>query len=103
MSKSVVHRIMRQILGYKPYKMHLTQQIYDEDKDLRVEMAEILLPILDTQDYDGVIFFSDKAAFHVSGAVHKHNCRIWSESNPYATFEVAKVQDAFNTTNLRRR
>ncbi|CAF1151432.1 unnamed protein product [Didymodactylos carnosus] len=44
MSKSVVHRKMRQILGYKPYKIHLTQQIYDEDKDLRVEMVEILLP-----------------------------------------------------------
>ncbi|CAF4639952.1 unnamed protein product [Didymodactylos carnosus] len=69
--------------------MHLTQQIYDEDKDLRVEMAEILLPILDKQDYDGLIFFSDEAAFHVSEVVHKHNCRIWSESNPYATFEVA--------------
>jgi transposase len=43
MSKSVVHRTMRQILSYKPYKMHLTQQLYDEDKDLRVEMAELFI------------------------------------------------------------
>jgi transposase len=89
MSKSVVQRTMRQVLGYKPYKMHLTQQIYDEDQDLRVEMAEILLPILDNRDHDGMIFFSDEANFHVSGVVNKHNCRIWSESNPHATYEVA--------------
>lgn len=44
-SKSVVHRVMRGILGFEPYKMHLTQQLYNEDKDLRVEMAELLLPI----------------------------------------------------------
>jgi hypothetical protein len=43
LSKTVVHRAMRDVLGYKSYKMHLTQQLYDEDKDLRVVMAEILL------------------------------------------------------------
>jgi transposase len=69
MSKSVVRRTMRQ-MGYKPFKMHLTQQLFDEDKDLRVEMAESLLPILDNRDNDGVIFFSDEANFHVSGVVH---------------------------------
>ena len=57
LSKSVVHRAMRDVLGYKPYKMHLTQQLYDEDKDLRVVMAEILLPILDDEHNDGLIFF----------------------------------------------
>ncbi|CAF1537495.1 unnamed protein product, partial [Didymodactylos carnosus] len=28
-SKSVVHRTMREMLGFKPYKMHLTQQLYE--------------------------------------------------------------------------
>ncbi|CAF1477356.1 unnamed protein product, partial [Rotaria sordida] len=51
-SKSVVHRTMREVLGYKPYKMHLTQMIYDEDMDLRVEMAELLLPILTDKNND---------------------------------------------------
>jgi len=56
-SKSVVHRVMRGVLGFKPYKMHLTQQVYDEDKDLRVEMAELLLPILNDPNNDGLIVF----------------------------------------------
>ena len=41
MSKSAVHRVMRDVLGYKPYKVQLTQQLYDEDKDLRVEKGRI--------------------------------------------------------------
>jgi hypothetical protein len=89
LSKTVVHRGMRDVLGYKSYKMHLTQQLYDEDKDLRVVMAEILLPILHDENNDGLIFFSDEATFHVSGMVNKHNCRIWSRENPFVTMEVA--------------
>ncbi|CAF1257788.1 unnamed protein product [Rotaria sordida] len=64
LSKSVVHRTMRNILKYKPYKMHSTQQLYDEDQDLRVEMCEILTPVLEHNDNDGLIFFSDEASFH---------------------------------------
>lgn len=57
LSKTVVHRTVRDVLGYKPYQMHLTQQLYDEDKDLRVVMAETLLTILDNENNDGFIFF----------------------------------------------
>jgi hypothetical protein len=89
MPKTTVHRIMRNVLGYKPYKMHATQQLEDEDKDVRVVMSEILLPILDAENNDGLIFFSDEATFHVSGMIHKHNCRIWARENPFATVEVA--------------
>lgn len=57
LSKTVVHRAMRDVLDYKPYKVHLTQQLYDEDKELRVEMAENLLPIFDDENNDGLFFF----------------------------------------------
>ncbi|CAF0812160.1 unnamed protein product [Adineta ricciae] len=89
LSKTVVHRAMRDVLGYKPYKMHRTQQLFDEDKDLRVVMAEILLPIIEDENNDGLIFLSDDATFHVSGMIHKHNCRIWSQDNLHTTMEVA--------------
>ncbi|CAF0771728.1 unnamed protein product [Rotaria sordida] len=56
-SKSVVHRTMRDVLVYKPYKMHLTQVLYNEDKDLRIEMVEILFPILDNTNNDDMIVF----------------------------------------------
>ena len=76
---------MRDVLGYKPYKIPLTRQLDDEGKGVRVVMAEILLPILDAQHHDGLIFFSDEATFHVSGMLHKHNCRIWARDNRFAT------------------
>ncbi len=44
-------------------KMHLTQQLYDEDKDLHVEMAEMLLPIVTDSNNDGLIFFWTKQHF----------------------------------------
>ena len=95
-SKLVVHRTMRYVLKYKPYKMHLTQEIYDEDKDLRVEMAELLIPIIDDQRHDGLLFFSDEATFHLSGVVNKHNCRIWAESNPFVTIDIARNSPKIN-------
>ena len=48
---------MRNVLKYKPYKMHLTQQLYDKDQDLRVAMAERLIPILDDEENNGFIFY----------------------------------------------
>ena len=88
-SKSQAHRIMRDIIGFKPYMMHCTQQLYNEDMDLRVEMSERLIPILEDQANDGNIFFSDESCFHLSGLVNKHNCRIWSTNNPHFTVETA--------------
>ena len=53
----MVRRTIRQVLGFKPYKIHLIQNLYDEDKDLRVEMTEKLLPIGTDPKNDGLIFF----------------------------------------------
>ncbi len=75
-SKRQAHRIMRDVIGFKPYMMHRTQQLLDEDMDLRVEMCELLIPILEDQQNDGNIFFSDESTFYLSGIVNKHNCRI---------------------------
>ena len=83
LSKSVVYRTMRKILKYRPSKIHLTQKSYDEDQKLHVEMRERLIPILEDENNDGSTFFSDKANFHVLGMVNKHNCRMWSDKNPF--------------------
>ncbi|CAF1445158.1 unnamed protein product [Adineta ricciae] len=88
-TKHQAHRIMREILGYKPYKMHSTQNLYDGDMDLRVEMAEHLIPMLEDAETGGNIFFSDESTFYISGLVNKHNCRVWAENNPYITMESA--------------
>ncbi len=52
--------------------------MFDEDQDLRVEMCERLIPI-----------FEDEDNFHVSEMVNKHNCRIWSDKNPFMTMDIA--------------
>jgi hypothetical protein len=83
------HRIMRDIIGYKPYIMHNVQQLYDEDMDLRVEMSEHLIPILEDPRNDGNFFFSDESTFYISGVVNKHNCRIWTPTNPFISIETA--------------
>ena len=69
--------------------MHSVQQLYDEDIDLRVEMSEHLIPILEDQRNDSNIFFSDESTFYISGVVNKHNCRTWAATNPFTTIEAA--------------
>jgi hypothetical protein len=88
-SRYQAHGIMRDFIGYKPYMMHSLQQLYDEDMDLRVEMSEHLIPILEDQRNDGNIFFSDESTFYISGVVNKHNCRTWASNNPFTSIEVA--------------
>ena len=56
--------------------MHSTQKLYDEDMDLRVKMAEHLIPILEDPENDGNVFFPDASTFYISGLVNRHNCRI---------------------------
>lgn len=58
MSKSLVHRTMRHALKYRSYELYLTQQVYDDDHDLGVEMAELLTSIIDNQENYGFILFS---------------------------------------------
>jgi len=95
-SKDKTHRIIRDIIGFKPYMMKCTQELYDEDMDLRVEMAERLIPLLEDPANDGNVFFSDESRFYVSGMVNKHNCRIWAASNPFVTVEAAMNSPKIN-------
>ena len=88
-SRYQTHRIMRDFIGYKPYMMHSVQQLYDEDMDLRVEMSEHLISILEGQRNDGNIFFSNESTFYISGVVNKHNCRTWAATNPFTTIVAA--------------
>jgi hypothetical protein len=77
----VQSRISKEI-GLKPYKIQFTQELFDEDFDKRVEMAEILIPILQNPANKNMIFFSDEANFYLSGLVNKQNCRIWGYEKP---------------------
>ena len=57
-SKDKAHRIMRDIIRLESYMMHCTQQLYDEDMGLHVEMSECLIPILeDPANKENVFLF----------------------------------------------
>ena len=76
LSRGTVHDRIKNDIRIKSYKIQIHQELYEEDFDKRVEMAEILMPILQNPANKNLIFFSDEATFHLSGRVHKHNCRI---------------------------
>ncbi len=45
-------------------------------------MAETLSGMLNDMSISIFIYFSDEATFHISGYVHKNNCRIWGTEKP---------------------
>jgi hypothetical protein len=59
--------------------MVVAQQLSDRDKENRTTLSENCLNILTD---DELILMSDKAHFHLSGAVKKQNFRYWADSNP---------------------
>lgn len=81
-SRSTAQRRIKFDIGQRSYVIQTHQELYEEDYDRRVEMADNLLPILRDPAYKNRIFFSDEAIFHESGRVHKHNYRIWGYEKP---------------------
>lgn len=66
---------------FHPYKIVITQKLYERDFELRSRFCEKMLDILYSKD-DVVLIMSDEAHFHLNGYVNKQNCRYWGEQNP---------------------
>lgn len=79
-SKSEVQRCLR-ILKLTPYKIHIFQKLKERDFEKRLLMCESLLDLF-RQHPDTKLIMSDEAAFHLTGKVNKHNCRVWGTENP---------------------
>ena len=75
---------MPDVIEFKPYMMHCTQDLYDENMDLRVIVAERLRLIFEVKQRK-VKFISDRSCFYVSRLMNKHKCRIWSANNHHFT------------------
>ena len=82
-SRATISRRIKNDIGMFPYKIQIHQELQEYDFDRRVEMAEVLLPVLRNKAYEDLIFYSDEATFYLSGRVHKQNCRIWDYENPH--------------------
>jgi hypothetical protein len=59
--------------------MVAVQELSDRDMANRSTVPERLIGILFG---DVIILMTDKAHFHLSGRVHKQNCRCWAEESP---------------------
>lgn len=69
---------------FKPYKIHLLQELSEDDYDRRLEFAEIMMDKIATDgNFVNNICFSDEATFTLCGNVNRHNLRYWSDVNPH--------------------
>lgn len=82
-SESSVRRILK-LHKFHPYKLHIVQELSDDDFDRRVEFCETFAQkIAGDPNLPLRICFSDEATFFLNGNVNKHNCRYWSQENPH--------------------
>ena len=85
--RTSVFRLIHSELGLKSYKISIHQKLFEEDYDRRVQTAEELMPLIQDTALENLIYFSDEATFHVSGYVHKQNCRIWKNQTIVNEYE----------------
>lgn len=67
----------------RPYKVHLVQELNEDDFDRRSQFCENLMERCNIDPlFANKILFSDEATFMLNGSVNRHNCRFWSSNNP---------------------
>ena len=62
----------------------------------RVEMCKTLIPMLEDNQIQQNLFFSDEATFYLNGLVNKHNVRYWSDTNSHVTIETVMKSPKLN-------
>ena len=82
-----VHRILK-TNHFHPYKIHLVQELNEDDPDRRLEFCELMMNRINAApNFLNNIVFSDEATFQLNGEVNRHNCRYWSDHNPHWMLE----------------
>lgn len=88
MPRATVHKVLRKRLRLCAYKVQILQELKPEDKPRRHSFACDMLDRIDRDpNFLTNIMFSDEATFHVSGAVNRHNVRIWGSQQPHSVME----------------
>ena len=86
-SGTSIRRNLRSI-NFHPYKIHLVQELNEDDFDRRIEFCDIMMMRIDQQPNSLLnILFTDEAKFELSGNVNRHNCRFWTDKNPHWMYE----------------
>ena len=79
-SSTTVWRAVRKHLHMIPYKLHLLQHLKDTDKPAREDFCTQMQAMLEEDEFDDRLVFSDEATFYLIGKVNKHNIHIWKLS-----------------------
>lgn len=86
-SHESVRRILK-FIQFHPFKIRLVQELNEDDPDRRVEFCEFMMTRIDEDpNFLYNIVFSDEATFQLNGEVNRHNCRYWSDTNPFWMLE----------------
>jgi hypothetical protein len=79
------------------YKIQMIHAPKPSDQVARTNLAVDMLERIDASpNFLRQVCFSDEAMFHVSGVVHKYNCRIWGSQNPHVTCELERGSPKVN-------
>lgn len=83
LSRSNMHRILRDDLILHPYRPRLLQELSEEDFAHRMTFCEEMVELLenDANLLDRFVF-TDEAHFHLCGNVNRHNLRYYAKENP---------------------
>lgn len=69
---------------WHPYKVHLVQELLEDDFDRRVEFCENIMEKCNRDPlFVKNIIFSDEATFNINGHVNRQTCRYWASENPH--------------------
>jgi len=82
-SATSVRRILKKH-HYHPYKIHLVQELSEDDYDRKIEFCDTMMTRLaDNHQFFNWICFSDEATFELNGSVNRQNMRYWADENPH--------------------
>nr|CAI5859568.1 unnamed protein product [Callosobruchus analis] len=89
-SGTTLRRILKKDLRLFPNKVQLTQKILTADRARRLEYAQTVVRMTDTEpDFWKQILMTDEAHFTLSGSANRQNCRIWGTENPHEIHEAS--------------
>ena len=87
--RTTLRRILHHDLHLFPYKVQLTQKLLPVDKPCRLEWAQRVLEMVETdENFWQKIIMSDEAHFTLTGTVNKQNYRFYGTENPQIINEV---------------
>lgn len=89
MSYSTTRKALVKNLHMYPYRVTVTQQLFNIDYERRVQYCQWFNETLNNDDVLNVTFMSDEAWFHLSGYVHSQNYRTWATENPHHFVETS--------------